>query len=234
MRGDLSALIRERDCFLFDLDGTLVDSSPLHDRAYREALETLAPEVLPRFAYEPCKGRRTHDALRMFGIEDEALVAELTEAKQAAYRRLVESGAVQLLPYAREILETLRAREGRLFLVTGGSARSTRAVLSALGILEWFEQIVTADDVANGKPAPDCWRECVARASIAPDQALVFEDALSGIESARAAGLACIAVNNPALVALPEYAGSLVDVFEAVLDSGGRKSETGGRWFQES
>ena len=93
---------------------------------------------------------------------------------------------------------------------------------------------MTADDVANGKPSPDCWLECVARASIAPERALVIEDALSGIESARAAGLACIAVNNPEAAALPEYAGTLADVFEAVLDSGGRKSETGGRWFQES
>jgi HAD superfamily hydrolase (TIGR01509 family) len=234
MRGDLAGpireLIRERDCFLFDLDGTLVDSSPLHDRAYREALAALAPEVLRRFDYEPCKGRRTRDALKTFGIEDEALLAQLTEAKQAAYRRLVESGAVQLLPCARELLAGLRARGGRLFLVTGGSSRSTHAVLTALGIFDWFEQVVTADDVANGKPAPDCWRECVARGAIEAERALVIEDALSGIESARAAGLACIAVNNPALVALPEYGGSLADVFEAALDSGGRKSETECQW----
>jgi HAD superfamily hydrolase (TIGR01509 family) len=230
---DLAAVIRERDCFLFDLDGTLVDSSPLHDRAYREALKALAPEVLRRFDYEPCKGRRTRDALRLFGIEDEALLSELTEGKQGAYRRLVEAGEVQLLRHARELLETLRARGARLFLVTGGSARSTRAVLGALGIFDWFEQIVTADDVANGKPAPDCWLECVARAAIAPERALVIEDALSGIESARVAGLACIAVNNPALVALPEYAGSLAGVLEAALDSGGRKSETECQWFPE-
>jgi HAD superfamily hydrolase (TIGR01509 family) len=175
-----------------------------------------APDLALRFSYEPCKGRRTRDVLRSFGIEDEALLTELTDAKQQAYRDLVEAGAIVLLPNARRLLETLHALGRRRFLVTGGSARSTRAVLTALGIYEWFEQIVTADDVANGKPAPDCWLECLARASINPAQALVIEDAFSGVQSARSAGLECIAVNNDELSALPEYAGTLENVLAAL------------------
>jgi HAD superfamily hydrolase (TIGR01509 family) len=154
----------------------------------------------------------------MYGVEDERLLSELTEAKQQAYRAQVEAGAVQFIPYGRELLEALRERGARLFVVTGGSARSTRTVLNSLGIWEWFEQVVTADDVTHGKPAPDCWLECVRRASIDVARALVVEDALSGIESAHAAGLACIAVNNVALAALPEYAGSLRDVLTALKE----------------
>lgn len=216
MRTDLAALLRERSCFLFDLDGTLVDSSPCHERAYREALEARLPDLARRFSYEPCKGRRTRDALRWFGIEDEALLAELTEAKQQAYRELVEAGAIQLLPDARELLDVLRARGKRVFLVTGGSRRSTQSVLAGLGILNRFEHVVTADDVANGKPAPDCWLECIVRAGISLDQALAIEDALSGIEAARAAGIECVAVNNPELSALPEYVGTLTDILPAL------------------
>jgi len=212
----LSKLLSQRTCFLFDLDGTLVDSNACHERAYLDALTARVPEIAPRFSYEACKGRRTRDALRDFGIDDENLIAELTEAKQHSYRTQVESGAVALLPNARELLQVLRNQPAnRLFLVTGGSARSTRSALSRLGISDWFEQIVTADDVKNGKPAPDCWLTCMERAAIAPAQALVIEDALSGIESARAAGLDCIAVNNPELVTLPEYAGTLEDLLKA-------------------
>jgi beta-phosphoglucomutase-like phosphatase (HAD superfamily) len=82
MRSDLAGLLRERSCFLFDLDGTLVDSNACHERAYLEALRSRLPELVPRFSYEACKGRRTRDALRALGIDD-GLAAELTEAKQS-------------------------------------------------------------------------------------------------------------------------------------------------------
>ena len=213
---NLAERLRDRTCFLFDLDGTLVDSNACHERAYLEAFHPRFPELARIFSYEPCKGRRTRDALRGFGVEDEALIAELTEAKQAAYRRLVEAGAITLLPGARELLQIFRSRRQRLFLVTGSTARSTRSVLTHLGILDWFEQIVTADDVVNGKPAPDCWLACVERGAISRADALVIEDARSGVESSRAAGLDCIVVNNPQLAALPEYAGTLEDLLSAI------------------
>jgi HAD superfamily hydrolase (TIGR01509 family) len=216
MRPDLAALLHERTCFLFDLDGTLVDSNPCHERAYLQALRPRAPELAARFSYELCKGRRTRDALRMFGVEDDAVVDELTEAKQAAYRELVASGAILLLPHAHEILTLLRERGKRLFLVTGGSRRSTAAVLGSLGITAWFEHIVTADDVERGKPAPDCWLECMERGAIDPADALAIEDAISGILAARAAGLDGIAVNNPELAELPEYAGTLENIAAAL------------------
>lgn len=216
MSPESAANLLKTECFLFDLDGTLVDSNPCHERAYLEALSDRLPEVAARFVYEHCKGRPTREAIRLYGVDQPALIEELTEAKQAAYRRLVEAGAVQLLPHAHALLSLLRERGKRLFLVTGASARSTRAVLTSLAIHDWFDRIVTADDVSAGKPAPDCWLVCCERASIPRDTAIVLEDALSGVESARAAGLACLAVNNPELAALPEYAGTLEDVLLAL------------------
>jgi HAD superfamily hydrolase (TIGR01509 family) len=211
----LTLNLTERTCFLFDLDGTLVDSNSAHERAYLTALEALLPELAARFRYEECKGRPTREALRMYGV-GEPLLTMAVEAKQQAYRAQVEAGAIVLLPHARELLTALRARGRRVFLVTGASARSTRTLLAQLGIHEWFEQIVTADDVVHGKPAPDCWLTCLERAAIAPGEALAIEDALNGVEAARGAGIACVAVNNPELAHLPEYAGSLETLLNAL------------------
>jgi HAD superfamily hydrolase (TIGR01509 family) len=212
----LSRLLQERDSFLFDLDGTLVDSNACHERAYQIALGPRLPQLAANFNYEPCKGRRTRDALRDLGIEDEQLIEELNETKQQAYRDLVDAGAVVLFPYAREVLTELRRRGHRLFVVTGGSRRSSESVLRLLGILDWFEAMVTADDIVNSKPAPDCWLQCVALAGLAPRRVLVVEDAFNGILSARAAGLDAIAVNNPELAHLSEYAGSLENVINCL------------------
>jgi len=212
----LSQLVAQRDCFLFDLDGTLVDSNACHERAYLTALRPRLPGLAARFDYEPCKGRRTRDALRDLGIVDDALIEQLNAAKQQSYRDLVEAGAVGLTPHAHEVLTALRRRRSRLFVVTGGSRRSTESVLRSLDIQDWFEAIVTADDVAECKPAPDCWLHCVAPSEIEAGRALIVEDALNGIVSARAAGIEAIAVNNPALAHLPEYAGSLKNLLDAM------------------
>ena len=212
--GLTSLLLRE--AFLFDLDGTLVDSNACHERAYLIALRPRLPDLAAGFNYESCKGRRTKDALRDLGLTEESLIEELNSTKQQAYRNQVESGAVQLFPGAREFLSALRARGKRLFVVTGGSARSTESVLNGLGILHWFEAIVTADDIVHSKPAPDCWLNCLAAARLEPQNAVAIEDALNGIHAARAAGLDAIAINNPKLAGLPEYAGTLFDLLAAL------------------
>ena len=133
------------------------------------------------------------------GLTDEALIEEINAAKQKAYRDLVEEGAVVFLPGARELLSELRNGGKRLFLVTGGSARSTAQVLGRLGIPDWFEAIVTADDIVNSTPAPDCWLQCLAVARVEASRAVAIEDARNGIISARAAGVDVIGVNNPQL-----------------------------------
>ena len=74
-----------------------MDSNACHERAYRIALRPRLPELAANFNYEPCKGRRTRDALRDLGIEDEQLIEELNETKQQAYRELVDAGAVGCL-----------------------------------------------------------------------------------------------------------------------------------------
>jgi HAD superfamily hydrolase (TIGR01509 family) len=210
-------LLRERECILFDLDGTLVDSNACHERAYLTVLWPRLPELAARFDYEPCKGRRTRDALRDMGLTDEALIEEINAAKQQAYRDLVEEGAVVFLPGARELLSELRSRSKRIFLVTGGSTRSTAQVLGRLGIADWFEAMITADDIVNSKPAPDCWIQCLAAARVESSCAVAIEDARNGIVSARTAGVDAIGVNNPQIADLPEFAGLIEDLLN-VLD----------------
>ena len=210
-------MLRDRECILFDLDATLVDSNACHERAYLTVLRPRLPELAARFDYEPCKGRRTRDALRDMGLTDEALIEEINAAKQQAYRDLVDEGAVAFLPGARELLAELRNRGKRLFLVTGGSARSTAQVLGRLGIAEWFEAMITADDIVHSKPAPDCWIQCLAAARVDAYLAVAIEDARNGIISARAAGVDAIGVNNPQLADLPEFAGLIEDLLK-VLD----------------
>ncbi len=169
------------------------------------------------FSYEKHKGQRTDDVFRTLGIKDEQLVLKLTAAKQSFYKRKVDAGAVQLFPSALALLEALKVDNKRIFLVTSASKRSTDAILSQTGIQAFFENIITGNDVSLAKPAPDCYIACLANACLTKEKAVAIEDAISGIESARRAGLDVIAVNNPSFVGQDHYVGTLSDLHQQFI-----------------
>jgi HAD superfamily hydrolase (TIGR01509 family) len=206
---------RDKQYLFFDLDGTLVDSSPCHERAYLSALDKHAPHLAPRFCYETFKGKRTDESFTELGVSDPTLVRELTAHKQADYRARVERGEVQLIAAARELLQHLHDGRRKLFLVTSASARSTEAILTHFHLKDFFQDIVTGNDVAKAKPAPDCYLHAIDAAGIDASLGIAIEDAEAGISSAREAGLHVIAVNNAELAGRPEYAGPLEQLLHA-------------------
>ena len=179
---------------LIDFDGTLVDSSPLHDSAYREVLRQYEPELLRHYRYDGVKGRTTREALRALGVHDEEDLELLTSAKQRAYRDLLSR--LEPLPGARQVLEALRAIGSTTYLVTSGSRTSVESALRSTGIERFFRGVVTGDDVRAGKPAPDPYRFCLRHHGLSPRACVAVEDSASGVISAGKAGLPVIGVHD--------------------------------------
>ena len=196
-------LISEKECFLFDLDGTLIDSSSLHDKAFRYALSTYQKDLLPTFNYEKYKGCSTLEAFRSMNIDNETIVTKLVSAKQTEYRRIAMN-ELQILPNADDLLRYLKLIGKRLFLITGGSSISVRQSLAAVGFQNVFEDVITSDDVFHAKPHPEPYQLCVTRHALSLSSCVVIEDAVNGIESARSAQLDVVGVNNPVLAMLAE------------------------------
>jgi beta-phosphoglucomutase len=182
---------------LFDFDGTLADSVPLHAQAIVDVLTMERPDLLAAFSYEPLKGLTTAEAFRKLGIGEEPQLSRCVITKQQKYRRLVGEGHLLLLPGARFALDVAQANKRSVFLVTSGSTGSVSLALAKLGIADFFEAIVTSDDVPRGKPAPDPYRFCIEKFGLTLAQSIAIEDSPSGVCSARAAGLRVIGVNNP-------------------------------------
>lgn len=181
-----------RTCWLFDLDGTLVDSGPAHDRAYRVALAELWPAGLTGFRYAEHLGRPTAEVVAGLGAP-----APVVARKQALYRRYVDEGQVTATPGAVELLAALAGR-GR-YVVTGASRASADRVLAATGLDRWFAGMVAAEDVTAGKPDPAAYREACRRFAPAGDLGTVVavEDSPQGVRSAVAAGLLTVHVGGP-------------------------------------
>ena len=199
---------------LFDLDGTLVDSSPVHERAYRQVLADQHPALLPGFDYRTVSGLTTFDAFRSLGL-DESQSREATSRKQSLYRETVNT--VRAMPGALALLEKLKARGTAIAIVTSASRASATRTLEATGLLTFADTLVTADDVTKAKPDPEPYRRALAHLKADPAKTIAVEDALSGIVSAHAAGVKVVGVHDPAIRAHADvYFDDLAAFAEAV------------------
>jgi HAD superfamily hydrolase (TIGR01509 family) len=182
--------------FLFDLDGTLVDSTAAHARAFVEALRPGRPELAKVFDYGPFAGRTTREVFLALGVSDETERDELVRRKQGLYRAAIERGDVEVFAGALTLLQQLLHEGARLFLVTGASRASTERVLERTKLGKCFTGITTVEDGPLGKPAPDLYLHALASHGLEKQDCLVIEDGASGIAAAQAAGIEAVLIHT--------------------------------------
>jgi beta-phosphoglucomutase family hydrolase len=183
------------EAYLFDCDGTIVDSMPLHYIAWKTVFEEWKCEF-PEEQFYAWGGMPVAEIIsalnEMHGLS--MPVEELRRRKEQMYfDRLADLKAVP------EVLEHIEASHGKIpFAVVSGSMRdSVTASLSALNLLDRFETLVCAGDYKKGKPDPEAFLMAAERLGVAPEACLVFEDADMGIQAANAAGMASVKVPMP-------------------------------------
>jgi HAD superfamily hydrolase (TIGR01509 family) len=182
--------------FLFDLDGTLVDSTAAHARAFVDALTPGRPGFAKSFDYSQFAGRPTREVFLALGLRDEPELGELVRRKQQHYRAAIERGDVEVFAGATLLLERLLQRGSRLFLVTGASRVSTKRVLELTKLGRFFDGIATAEDSRSGKPSPDAYLYTLANHGLEKQDSLVVEDGESGITAAHEAGLDAVLIHT--------------------------------------
>jgi HAD superfamily hydrolase (TIGR01509 family) len=181
--------------YLFDCDGTIADSMPLHYIAWKQALGewgcTFDEELFYAWGGKPA-AEIIADLNRLQGLN--MPIEPLAEHKENLYFEMLP----QLKPVP-EVLEIIEAQHGRIpfAVVSGGRRNSIVNSLTALGLVDRFETIVGAEDYKNSKPAPDAYLIAAARLGVAPRDCLVFEDTDMGIQAAAAAGMASVKVPSP-------------------------------------
>ncbi|ORM54850.1 sugar phosphatase [Pantoea conspicua] len=180
--------------FLFDLDGTLVDSLPAVERAWSQwgARHGIAAEEILAFIH----GKQAITSLRHFmaGQPEAAIQAEFVALEQA---EAADTDGVQPLPGAHALLNTLNELQIPWAIVTSGSVPVAYARHKAAGLPQ-PAVFITAEQVAKGKPEPDPYLLGAEKLGLAATSCVVVEDAPAGILSGLNAGCAVIAVHAPA------------------------------------
>lgn len=209
---------------LWDLDGTILDSRELHWQAWREQLAGEGME-LRREQFDASFGHRNDATLAAwFGsaASREDLI-RISDAKEERFRRLVRKRGVELLPGVEMWLARLAAAGWRQALATSAPRLNVDAILEVLGIAGTFATLVTAEDVARGKPDPEVFLTAARRLAAPVYRCVVVEDAPAGITAARRAGMRCIGVGPQhgslrADLAAPSLAALDEDAFDRVLE----------------
>ncbi|GAA2929386.1 MULTISPECIES: HAD family hydrolase [Streptomyces] len=193
---------------IFDLDGTLVDSEPNY---YEAGRQTLAEHGVPDFSWadhERYVGISTQETVadwrERYGLR--ASVEELFTVKNRRYLELAR-GSTRAYPEMRRFVELLAAEDVPMAVASGSSPEAIEAVLSGTGLDAYLRTVVSADEVAHGKPAPDVFLEAARRLGAEPAGCVVLEDAAPGAAAAHAAGMRCIAIPYvPTQADTPEFA----------------------------
>lgn len=180
--------------YIFDMDGTLIDNCAWHVLAWREFARRHGRDLGERQILDWMGATSAYYMNRIFGREvppDEC--AELTREKEALYRAMY-APHLALADGLKEILDDARRRGIRLAIATGGSLDNVDFILDGLSLRPMFDVIVDASQYERGKPAPDCYLKAAARMGLDPAECLVFEDAVAGVRSGKAAGMRVAAV----------------------------------------
>ena len=190
-------MTQETRAVLWDMDGTLLDSAEYHWLSWRE---TLAAEgfALTRRRFAESFGRRNDATLRAYFGEGFPLseIERIGAIKETRYRDMVRRHGVELLPGVGRWLARLKADGWRQALASSASLLNVEAIFAGLKIANFFDAIVSAEDVQTGKPDPEVFLVAAARVSALPARCVVLEDAPAGIEAARLAGMRTIGVQS--------------------------------------
>jgi HAD superfamily hydrolase (TIGR01509 family) len=198
---------------IFDMDGLLLDTETLWHRAEQQLFRRHGGEftwddkltvIGTSFDFT---ARYFAERLGQPPERGPGLVEEMEDLMEAELRRQVDGR-----PGAAELVRRLRELPGvRLGVASNSPRRLVTIALASAGLTDGFEAVVTGDDVAHHKPAPDIYLLACARLGVEPSEALALEDSPSGVAAAKAAGLACIAV--------PQFAETDVSAADRIVDS---------------
>ncbi len=180
---------------VFDMDGVLTDSEPLINRAAVQMFHERGVAAQPE-DFLPFVG--TGEDRYIGGVaEKHGCVLDLAAAKQRTYEIYLELVPAQLraFPGARELVETCRSRGLKTAVASSADWIKIAANLKKIDLPpEGWDALVCAEDVTLKKPAPDLFLAAARKLGLAPRQCVVIEDAVNGIQAARAAGMRCVAV----------------------------------------
>jgi beta-phosphoglucomutase len=179
---------------IWDMDGTLVDTAEMHFQAWEQLCREHGRKFT-RADFAATFGQRNAEILRtLFGDRlDEKQIAEMGDKKEVQYRAAAGRG-VAPLPGVVALLEGLRRAGFHQAIGSSAPRANLDLILGLMGVARLFNTVISCEDTERGKPDPQVFLVAAERLGVPPGRCVVFEDAVAGVQAAKAGGMKCIAV----------------------------------------
>lgn len=187
---------------IFDMDGTITLTEPLHHRAFAAIFQKFGitytlDEQIKKYAGSGSAHIFAEVFARNSIKADENLIKKCIDAKRELYTKIVQESKIEVVAGVQEFVRHVDAQGLKKIIATGNSNLDiVRYILKKIGLLEFFPSMLSITEVPRGKPFPDVFLEASRRMGVVTTECLVLEDALNGVSAAHAAGIRCIALET--------------------------------------
>ena len=181
---------------IFDMDGVLADTGPIHYESWVKMANEIG-KTFKKSYFEATFGQQSVPITRqLVGRNvDQNLVEKWAQLKEQYYREMLKD-KIKPLPGVIELIEDLKSINFKLAVGSSGPPENVELLLTSLKIEHFFDTIITAAEVQNGKPSPEVFIIAAQKINVKPQNCLVIEDAPVGIEAAKRANMKCIALTT--------------------------------------
>lgn len=208
---------------VWDMDGVVVDSADAHNRSWVEMARRFDVPYDPDKDFKAIFGRRNSEIITdLWNVTDEEEIERMIDAKETVFRD--EAASLPALPGVADLMRSMQDAGWKQAIGSSAPLQNIEIILEATGLRQYIEAITSDDDVTEGKPDPRVFVLSFERLGVEPSSGVVIEDAPAGVEAAKRAGAACLAVTNTQAKETLEEAGadlivdSLVEVDAERLD----------------
>ncbi|MDG5799058.1 beta-phosphoglucomutase [Marinilabiliaceae bacterium ANBcel2] len=188
---------------LFDLDGVITDTAKYHYIAWKTLADELGFDFTP-VDNEQLKGVSRKESLEILLnigniLKSEEEKEKLAEYKNSLYRTyILKMTPEELLPGAKEFL--LECRKNKIKTALGSASKNAQTIIERLKISDLFDAVIDGTHTLKAKPNPEVFLKGAEALSVKPEECIVFEDAVSGVDAAKAAGMKVIGIGSPSIL----------------------------------
>jgi HAD superfamily hydrolase (TIGR01509 family) len=183
--------------FIFDMDGVMLDSEPIHLEAYNKVLVPFGVSItMPVFKEKYMGKRGMQVSEKIVEAYSLPLTAEnLHQMKRAEHENFLKNRELPVTPGLKEAIQEMK-KLVTLALASNSNPTSISIIVERLGVKEYFSLLLSGSNVPSGKPAPDIYLKTAEELGVKPNECAVLEDSPVGVTAAKAAGMACIAITT--------------------------------------
>lgn len=184
---------------IFDMDGTITLTEGFHHQAFAAVFKKFGVDYLPEDHVRRFAGAGSEQTFKTIFAENGISVSKedmerCIAQKKELYTKIVQESEIPTVPGVSEFVQRISEKGLKKIIATGNSnLDAVRFILKKVGLLEYFPDILSIKEVGRGKPFPDVFLEAAKRIGCAKSECVVLEDALNGVQAAKAAGIRCIA-----------------------------------------